>query len=520
MKRYIYVFCLALSFIIISCSSSVIVKDESIKEGNLKRKFPQLESPKVELPKSGGNILLQQLIAKKIEDSLFDNAQWGVLIKSLKTGETWYELNSGKLFVPASNEKIITAAAALISLSPDFTFETHLDYTGEIKDSVLNGNLIVSGNGDPTINKYFFNDPKNIFRAWAVLLKQKGIKKINGDVIGSDEAFENYTYGLGWSYDDFCEDYAAEINPLQLDENNVNIYIIPPVDNKGKIKFESDLPEDYLKINNKLALTDTGKTDITCIKLTGINSIVISGYIRIGGRRILKQISVSNPTLYYSTILKNVLKESGIYISGEAKDCNDISNWKSQKQDLKSIDIHYSPPLKEILPVMMKRSQNLYAETLTRVMGWRKTGIGSFKEGKKVVEKVLQSFGIKTGSYSYMDGSGLSRYNLISPQQIVQILEEMKKCACWQDWINAFPVAGTDGTLKNRMKGTSAEGNVRAKTGTMSNIRGLSGYVTTAYGEELVFSFLVNNHLRTAKETEKITDSVLELISDFNRQNR
>ena len=520
MKRYLYAFLLIISSLIIDCSSSVTVKDESSQIETTKRKFPQMESSQTAISKPSENILIRQSIAKQFNDSLFEHAQWGVLIKSLNTGEVWYKKNSEKLFIPASNQKIITAAAALLTLGPDFTFETHLDYDGQTKDSVLNGNLVVSGNGDPTINKYFFNDSKNIFRAWAVLIKQKGIKKINGDVIGNDDAFENYPYGSGWSYDDLSEDYAAEVNPLQLDENCINLIISSPANKKGKVKIESNLPNGYLKIINQLTLSDTGETEFSCIKLTGTNSIILAGNIKTGSKRILHTVSISNPTLYYTNVLKNALIENGIEISGEAKVSDDLLNWKSKIHDLKSIDTHYSLTLKEILPVMMKRSQNLYAETLTRVMGWKKTGIGSFKAGKKVVEEVLKNLGIRVGSYSYMDGSGLSRYNLISPQEIVQILEEMKKRTCWQDWINTFPVAGIDGTLKNRMKGTRAEGNVRAKTGTMSNIRGLSGYVTTADGEELVFSFLVNNHLRTAEETESITDGVLEMISDFKRQNR
>jgi serine-type D-Ala-D-Ala carboxypeptidase/endopeptidase (penicillin-binding protein 4) len=520
MKRYICVFLSIVSFVIIGCSSSVNVKSETVKTENTEIVTIKKETQKVETPGTNVNIPLQKIIAEKFEDSLFGNAQWGVLIKSLKSGEVWYERNSEKLFIPASNEKIITAAAALTALGPDFTFETYLNYEGEIKDSVLSGNLIVSGNGDPTINKYFFNDPRNIFRVWAGLIKQKGIKKITGNIIGDDKAFENYNYGLGWSYDDLCEDYAAEVNPLQLDENDAVVYITPPANNKGKIKIESNLPDNYLNIINKLTLSDTEKTGVSCIKQTGLNSIIIDGNIRTGSDKIILSISIPNPTLYFTTVLKKVLQESGLVINGEAKYYDETKVRKRRQQDLIYIDKHYSPPLKDILPVMMKRSQNLYAETITRAMGWKRTGLGSFKEGKKVVEEVLKSFGIKSGTYSYMDGSGLSRYNLISPAQIIQILEGMKKSLYWQDWINSFPVAGIDGTLKNRMKGTKAEGNVRAKTGTMSNIRGLSGYVTTTDGEELVFSFLVNNHLRSAEETENITDNVLEMISDFKRQNR
>ena len=162
----------------------------------------------------------------------------------------------------------------------------------------------------------------------------------------------------------------------------------------------------------------------------------------------------------------------------------------------------------------------MYAETMVKTMGWKKSGVGSFREGKKVVEKVLAGFGIEAQSYAYRDGSGLSRYNFLSPRQIVKILKGMRNSEHSDTWKEIQPIAGVDGTLKNRMKGTKAEGNVRAKTGTISNVRGLSGYLTTSAGEELVFSFLINGHLRSSKETELITDKVLILIAEYPKKIR
>src|SRR5690606_15601251 len=168
---------------------------------------------------------------------------------------------------------------------------------------------------------------------------------------------------------------------------------------------------------------------------------------------------------------------------------------------------------------LMKRSQNMYAETMVKLLGWNENGIGTFRNGKRVVERVLKGFGIDPDTYAYMDGSGLSRYNYISPEQLVKILEGMYNSEYKDVWIDLLPIAGVDGTLRNRMKGTKAEGNVRAKTGTISNVRGLSGYVTTADGEELVFSFLVNGHLVSTKDTEDVTDGVLKIISEYSNSN-
>jgi D-alanyl-D-alanine carboxypeptidase/D-alanyl-D-alanine-endopeptidase (penicillin-binding protein 4) len=245
------------------------------------------------------------------------------------------------------------------------------------------------------------------------------------------------------------------------------------------------------------------------------NEIIVTGNIVVGTDTLERSPSIDNPTLFYVTVLKETLLNRGINVNGDAIDCDDLEGWNFQTDSLTCLLIHPSPPLKEILKGLMKRSQNMYAETMVKTMGLQEKGIGSFREGHKVVEDVLSSFGIEPGTYAYRDGSGLSRYNFISPGQIVKILKGMRQSEYWETWKDILPIAGVDGTLKYRMRGTNAEANVRAKTGTISNVRGLSGYVTTAAGEEIVFSFLINGHLRTSRDTELITDSVLSLIADY-----
>jgi D-alanyl-D-alanine carboxypeptidase/D-alanyl-D-alanine-endopeptidase (penicillin-binding protein 4) len=461
---------------------------------------------------------LKQKIHERFDDSMFAHAHWGVLIKSLKTGEIWYERNSQKMFMPASNEKVITGAAALETLGPDFTFETYLNYEGTIKDSILEGNLVVYGNGDPTLYTRLDKDPLSLFKSWAAKLSSMGIKQINGNIIGDDNAFEDYPYGYGWTYDDFDAYYSAEINSLQLNENSIDLKINPPSTKDGKITVEPNLPSSYYQIVDNTTVGDTGHTRISVNRAFGKNAITINGYVKAGTKPFEETPSLYNPTLFYATALREELERDGIKVTGEPKDCDDIQNWKTTVHNLTLIDKHDSPLFKDILAGLMKPSQNLYAETFVRVLGWKKTGIGSFKEGKKVVEDVLKGFGVKPGTYAYMDGSGLSRYNYTSPEILVMVLEGMRKSNDWDVWYKDLPIAGVDGTLKNRMKGTPAENNVHAKTGTISNVRGLSGYVTTADGEEVVFSFLVNGHLRSSADTEYITDSVLEMISNLDRK--
>ncbi|MGE5403060.1 MAG: D-alanyl-D-alanine carboxypeptidase/D-alanyl-D-alanine-endopeptidase [Ignavibacteriales bacterium] len=460
---------------------------------------------------------LREKIDERFSDPNFAHAHWGVMIQSLKTGEVWYERNSERMFMPASNNKILSASSALTKLGPDFTFETDLCYSGNITDSVLDGSLVVFGNGDPTLYSHFQKDPRDLFRSWANVLKSRGIKRITGNVIGDDNAFDDNTLGDGWSLDGLDAWYSAEVGPLQLNENYVDLKIIPPALKTGAVVIEPNLPSSYYTITNNVTVSDSGRSYISASRAYGCNNIVIKGNVVAGSRPIIESPTITNPTLFYVTVLREVLQQEGIQVDGKPMDCDDIQGWKHTASEFNRLDAHYSPLMKDVIKEMMKRSQNMYAEIMPRILSWKFNGQGSFRQGKKIVEGVLEQFGIAPGTYVYADGSGLSRYNYVSPAELVSILKGMRKSPYWNAWYDAQPVAGVDGTLKGRMKGTRAEGNVHAKTGTISNVRGLSGYVTTADGEEVVFSFLVNGHLRSSQETEDITDSVLRIIAEFDR---
>ncbi len=459
--------------------------------------------------------ILYNQIDGQFKDSSFAHAHWGALIKSLSTGETWYELNSEKMFMPASNEKILTSSAALMKLRPDFTFNTYLCYEGSVEDSVLAGDLVVVGDGDPTMYSIFFDDPREVFWNWADSLKALGIKKITGNIIGDDNKFDEEFLGDGWSYDGLSAWYSTEISALQLNENYVDLTIEPPLTIDGEVKIIPNLPSAYYNFLNNLTVTDTGFNRVFVDREFGTNDITIDGRVVAGSGEIVRSPSIHNPTKFFVTVLKEVLEEKGIRVDGAPIDCDEVADWEFKEDDENTLIVHKSPPLSEILKVLMKRSQNLYAETMVRAIGLADSGFGSFRNGKKGVEEVLAQFGIEPESYAFRDGSGLSRYNYVSPAQIVKILTEMRFGRYWSLWYDIQPIAGIDGTLRNRMKNSKARNNVHAKTGTISNVRALSGYVTTAEGEEIVFSFLVNGHLLSSRDTERITDTVLDLIANF-----
>jgi serine-type D-Ala-D-Ala carboxypeptidase/endopeptidase (penicillin-binding protein 4) len=463
----------------------------------------------------GFNRMMRQIDAL-VHDEAFSHAHWGILIKSLDSDEVWYAHNEERLFMPASNNKIPTAAAALQVLGPEFRFTTQLLSKGEISNGVLHGDLVVWSNGDPTMYERYMEDSRAVFYDWADALKEQGIHTVNGGIIADDDAFDEEYLGSGWAWDYLQIWYAAQFGALQFNENYVDVKIVAPADKRGEITLIPNCPSSYYNLIDQITLVDTGSSRVRVDREPNTNDIVFSGNLRVGSDTLELSPTIHNPSKFYVHVLKEVLTEKGIRVKGKAVDCDELPDWKHVLPEMsyRELASYRSVPLSEVLTRLMKRSQNMYAETMPRAIAWQETGRGSIREARRIMDSVFVSFGIEPGSWIYADGSGLTRYDYISPQILVKLLEGMYHHEHGDIWLSTFPVAGVDGTLRNRMKGTAAEGNVLGKTGTISNVRGLSGYIRTAAGENVVYSFLVNGHMLSGSENERITDTILQLISE------
>jgi serine-type D-Ala-D-Ala carboxypeptidase/endopeptidase (penicillin-binding protein 4) len=457
-----------------------------------------------------------------VQDEAFAHAHWGVMIKSLDSDDIWYAQNENRLFMPASNNKIASTAAALKVLGPDFQFETHVLTKGKVHGSVLEGDLVVWSNGDPTMYDRYMEDSKAVFKAWADTLKAQGIYKIDGNIIGDDNAFDDVHIGEGWAWDYQSVWYAAQFGALQFNENYVDVKIVPPATTAGEVILIPNVKSSYFNLIADFNIVDSGYDRITLDRDFYSNEIVLGGQLVAGSDTTERTPTIDNPTKFYVHVLKETLEENGIVVNGAPIDCDEIDNWVHAPIDENYHELanYYSVPLSEVATRLMKRSQNMYAETMPRVLSWHETGLGSIEAGREIMDSVYTEFGIEPGSWAYVDGSGLTRYNYISPHVLVKILEGMYRSDLKDIWVEALPISGVDGTLKRRMRGTAAEKKVYAKTGTISNVRGLSGYTTTASGENIVFSFLVNGHLLSSRDTELITDSVLEFIAEYPYNNK
>lgn len=452
-----------------------------------------------------------------VNDEAFAHAHWGILIKSLDADDIWYAHNENRLFMPASNNKIPSTAAALKVLGPEFRFETHVLTKGYIKSGVLSGDLVVWSNGDPTMYERYMEDSRAVFQAWADTLKMQGIHKIEGNIIGDDNAFDDVHIGEGWAWDYQSVWYAAQFGALQFNENYVDVKIVPPATMDGQVVLIPNIESSYFTLKEDFEIVEEGYNKIYLDRDFYSNELTLGGQLVAGSDTTERTPTIDNPTKFYVHVLKETLEENGIVVNGSPIDCDEIDNWVHAPIDenYRELANYYSVPLSEVATRLMKRSQNMYAETMPRVLSWHETGLGSIEAGREIMDSVYTEFGIEPGSWAYVDGSGLTRYNYISPHVLVKILEGMYRSELKDVWMNTLPISGVDGTLRRRMKGTAADKRVLAKTGTISNVRGLSGYTQTASGENIVFSFLVNGHMLSSKENERITDSILELICEY-----
>lgn len=453
-----------------------------------------------------------------IDKSGAPNTIWGILVRPAGSGRPVFARNADKLFTPASNMKLFTTAVALIKLGPDFRYATHVYATGPVRNGVLDGDLVVRGSGDPTISGKFHDRPAAVFEEWADRLKQKGIRAIRGNVIGDDRLFDRRDMGRGWAWDDELIYYSARISALSFNDNCFEV-IIAPGEREGEPAQISVHPQTaYARVTNRT--TTSGREDVRELDarrdvLSG--GIVLSGNIHVGASPRRIRFTAANPTLYAVTVLKEVLEQKGIRVSGGPVDLDDTTT-RIDYATMTPLIVHQSPPLSRIIEHVNKRSQNLYAELLFRTLGAVCAGEGSTEKSVKVMKQALAEMGIRADGVAIYDGSGLSRLNLVTPRQTVALLDAMSRHPDFRHFYRSLPLAGSEGTLITRMRNTDAENNIRAKTGTLTHMVALSGYVQGKDGRLLAFSIMSNNCLHPAADIRRLQDEMCQRLVRFWRE--
>ena len=463
-------------------------------------------------------VQLQHDIDLVLADPLLAHGYWGVLIKSLETDETIYTLNAGKLMLPASNMKIVTLAAAAEKLGWDYRYETGLFSAGSVEGGLLQGDLLVQGNGDPSL---VATDgmADRVFADWADRLKARGIRTVSGRVIGDDNLFEKETLGFGWSWDDLPDDYAAGVGALQYNENAVRVSVIagPAAGDSAGISIAP--AGSGLTIVSSVTTGAAGSTvSIATRRLPGSMALELRGSIPIGATPATLTCSVDNPTLFFANALRLALIANGIDVRGPAVDIDEVHGPPLTTRTTPArIASYQSAPLSALAMRLMKVSQNQYAETFLKTVAAGPGVVPTAAAGSAAIQTILAGWGVPASALIQRDGSGLSRYDYVTPEALVTILTHVDRDPRLRGpFEESLPIAGRQG-LSTRMKDTPAEGNARAKTGSMTSVRGLSGYVTSADGEPLVFSILANNFDTPPDTITKTADAIVVRLAQFSR---
>ena len=483
---------------------------------------------------------LAQTIDAVLADTAFADGFWGIHVVDLRDGSTVYARHSGNNFIPASNMKVITTAAALDALGADFRYTTELFINGELRGGTLDGHLVVRGAGDPTISDRKFvqhyptnGDPFVVLRQWADSLGVAGVRHVTGHVIGDGSIFDDELLGSGWAWDDEPTPFAAQISGLTFNEGRLSITATGSTPGqRARVSVEPDT--DFVYVINRTQTVPAG--GISKIRRDpGSNTIWLESEVP-AGQSFDRSVSIHNPTRYFAHSLRLAVRSSGIVIDGDPVIAEDW--WQGLNYDtMTRVATHTSPPLSEIVAVTNKISQNLYAEHLLRTVGARncehararaterrrnpaRVRCGSAEAGFLASEGLFERAGMRSNRMRLADGSGMSHYNMVSPEDLTALLAYMwthPDQAVRSAYVSSMAVAGVDGTLRRRMTNGPAQGSVFAKTGTVTGARNLTGYVTTTTGTPLAFAIMTNLYGTSTGKVTRAQDAIVEALVRLQR---
>ncbi len=488
-----------------------------------------------------GNPLAQRIEAILAEPEAA-RGFWGIQVVSLSSGKVLYQQNAGKLFTPASITKLFTTSAALALIGPDYRFQTTVETSGLVdKHGRVTGDLVLVGRGDPNLSgrtlPYNIRTerklpPDSVLADLADQLVRKGVRYIDGDVVADDTFFASERYGEGWSQEDLVWGVGAPVSALTINDNVVFVNVLP-ADRPGEKAFVSVEPfANYYTIDNRILTTPTGTgpRKFVFARQPGSRVLTLWGNIPVDDPGGGEGLAIDDPADFAARLFQDLLEQRGITIYGKTRTRHmELANLENLSVTAFAsgggrpangnhpllLAQHQSQPLLADLTVINTVSQNLHAELMLRLLGREKGTAGTVESGLEVERGFLTQAGIGRDEYALYDGSGMSRLNLATPDAVVKLLQYADKQPWGATFTGTLAVAGTDGSLIDRLKGTAGDGRVRGKTGTLTHVTALAGYATSVGGERLAFSIFCNNHTLSTKQAQELIDRVmLTLVED------
>src|SRR5260221_11984859 len=493
-------------------------------------------------------------IAAVLSQPPLNRAHWGIDVIDLETGKALYSQNSDQLFLPASNNKLFTTAAALAIAGPDYRFRTTVEADGKIDDKGrLLGDLVIVGRGDPNISgrtlPYALKTQRTpphtqVLEELADHVARSGLKIVDGDLIGDDTYYAFERYAEGWAWDDLQWIDGAPVSALTFNDNVVLVNVLPGEHPGDKAVITVEPETSYYELDNRVVTSAVGVAKRVGIhRDPGSKKIVLWGSLPLGDAGMKEPMSIEDPAEFVAQLFRTLLERRGITIRGKARARHGegaqffdppvlpplnapkpgANNAPMSPPTQQVLDLspaspnpvlaeHVSAPLLDDIRVINKTSQNLHAELALRLAGKLRGFGGSFEGGIAAVKQFLLQAGLKDDEFTFLDGSGLSRRDLVTPAATVQLLIY----AARQPWVVAFekslPVSGVDGSLTDRFQNTPAAGLIHAKNGSLRHVNALSGYGQTQQGKRFVFSIFCNNHDMPSSKALAAIDEIVELL--------
>jgi serine-type D-Ala-D-Ala carboxypeptidase/endopeptidase (penicillin-binding protein 4) len=477
---------------------------------------------------------LQDRISQLLSQPKWESGFWGIHIISLKTREILFSSNARKRFIPASTIKLFIGAAALERLGSDFRFETPVFAEGPIDmQGRLLGNLVLVGRGDPNLEGRRYDPQQEDLAAsdvppfvWKVVdrVVARGIRLIVGDIVADESYFLHEPFGPTWALEDIPWSYSAAVSALAVNENFFKLEILPGETSGSPALMRTYPVETGVEVINRVrTVSRDGRASMSMDRSLDGQVCTFQGEIPLQHPGLKYNLSVFDPAQFAAQLLKSALAQRGIVVTGKAKSrqlrrLDVLQEGKLSLDKARELQPHYSEerklasvptlPLLQTLKILMKASHNLYAEMLLRMLGASALGVGSLQTGISVLEEFSSRTGTATGTLSLFDGSGLSRENLVTPESVVQLLDYMDHHPLGEEFRDLLPVAGREGTLKERMNKSVAAERVVAKTGTIGFVAALSGYAFTMDGDRLAFSIMVNHERARSREVRDAIDEI------------
>jgi serine-type D-Ala-D-Ala carboxypeptidase/endopeptidase (penicillin-binding protein 4) len=465
--------------------------------------------------------ILAHAIAPLFQGRTWRYATWGALVVSLTRGDTLFSYHADRRFLPASNAKLFTTAAALHYLGPDFRFVTVLFGDGPVRDSTLYGNLVLYGTGDPT----FGLDTASL-APFADSVVLAGIRTVRGDMVGDASFLGGELAGPGWSPDNLGEAFAAPPSALSAAANRIRITVEPGSKAGAPARITVDPPSDYFTVSSAVVTgRPRSRTRVRVERGPPQGALTLSGTISPRRHTWSTEIVVQQPAVFAAGLLRQLLRARGVVVLGTTRSVTDDAPGRARTLVARArgpdapfdgtIAVRHSPSLGELVTTINHRSDNLSAELVFRAIGRSVGGAGTFASGASAVASFLAAeVGIAPASVQVTDGSGLSLLDAATPRSLVQLLAYERRVPESEAFFQSLPAVGEG--LQRRMEGTAAEGKLRAKTGTLNDASALAGYVTAAGGEELAFSIIVNDPPRINR-ARRVQDRIGVTLANFRR---